>query len=516
MHNTRTLRAALASTALVAPLALAPVAQAQNQGPLLTEEQVASMTAGCQELVRVADTVIGDLDTREQVARLAEADVEADCVVAVEKFQGAQAGIEAAASDEERIQLEAAAYDEAQAEIEAVREVDASATLEIEREAIVEGEVVVRQGGAEVDVQEQGAEVAVTPAVPEVDVSLQQAEIIVRQQQPTIRLAMPQPTISIEMPAPEIFVRMPEPGVDVAMGQPQVEVRQGEPEVAVSVPEPEVNVDVQARIVDPNEVDPENVLEGDPTALARVETTPDEEAQIDVTRSEPSVTVNDPQGEPQVNIARAGEPSITYESAQPKVEIQGEPQVEFNQVGEPKITFETAEQQQQRRDQEQQQLAAVETETETEADIDLEVEEVELEGELEEVEQEVETAAMEVEAEGAELLTAVDPTLDEGVAAATPVGEILDYDVVNAAGEDLGDAERIVRNNGELFLIVSAGGFLGIGDKEVALPMSRVSIRDEMLVLQGLSEEELEQMPEYDWETEEEIGLTDTVDISRF
>ena len=73
--------------------------------------------------------------------------------------------------------------------------------------------------------------------------------------------------------------------------------------------------------------------------------------------------------------------------------------------------------------------------------------------------------------------------MDKAAKSAAPMDKTQDFshwigkDVKNAAGEDLGDVKDFVRDdNGRISLVVlSHGGFMGIGEKKVAVPFSAFS-----------------------------------------
>jgi len=70
-------------------------------------------------------------------------------------------------------------------------------------------------------------------------------------------------------------------------------------------------------------------------------------------------------------------------------------------------------------------------------------------------------------------------------------------DVVNANGDTIGTVEGIVGNN----VILSVGGFLGMGKKHVSVPSSSVTMSgtgDDAELVTTLTEEELKAMPEYE------------------
>ena len=82
------------------------------------------------------------------------------------------------------------------------------------------------------------------------------------------------------------------------------------------------------------------------------------------------------------------------------------------------------------------------------------------------------------------------------------------YDAVDPNWEDIGEIEDVVLNSeGQMVgVIAEVGGWLGIGDKEVMLPLSDLkAIRDggRVVYVTQMSEEQLEQFPSVDddyWE----------------
>jgi putative membrane protein len=80
------------------------------------------------------------------------------------------------------------------------------------------------------------------------------------------------------------------------------------------------------------------------------------------------------------------------------------------------------------------------------------------------------------------------------------IEEVLGAEVVNAAGEEIGEIEDVVLDqNGDYYAILSVGGFLGIGEKKVAVPLDELELgEDQVYLMTAATEEQLEQMPEYD------------------
>ncbi len=79
--------------------------------------------------------------------------------------------------------------------------------------------------------------------------------------------------------------------------------------------------------------------------------------------------------------------------------------------------------------------------------------------------------------------------------------DLIGRDVVNSAGKDIGEIEKIVVNeaNNEVYAIVSVGGFLGMGEKDVAIPYQNLNVGDKNVILMSQdTSDALKQMPAYD------------------
>jgi sporulation protein YlmC with PRC-barrel domain len=81
-------------------------------------------------------------------------------------------------------------------------------------------------------------------------------------------------------------------------------------------------------------------------------------------------------------------------------------------------------------------------------------------------------------------------------------GDLIGKSVVNQEGDEVGEIEDIVigTNDKAVQAIVSVGGFLGIGDKNVAVAFDELQQQDEdsVLLSSGATVEELKQRPAYD------------------
>ncbi len=79
---------------------------------------------------------------------------------------------------------------------------------------------------------------------------------------------------------------------------------------------------------------------------------------------------------------------------------------------------------------------------------------------------------------------------------ATPPESIVGMDVVNADGDKIGDVSKVVGDQ----VIVSVGGFLGIGEHDVALPWSKFTTNgtgDNAKLEVAVTKDELKDMPAY-------------------
>ena len=363
-------------------------------------------------------------------------------------------------------------------------------TVQIEQDATIEGEVQVTMPDPSVTVEQDPADIGVTTSPPEVSVSQGQPTITVRQAQPIIRVTMAQPTISVEQPAPEIIVTMPEPGVDVATAQPQVEVNIPEPRVTVTQGDPRLSVNLDAEVAEGSGVEESN------TTIERS----DDEGMMTVTANglsggaaEPNIQFTESEEAAKITYEGA-EPIVEYESAEPDVQIEsdGEPNIELVESGEPKIMIRQPGEEAPE-DNQQAALASEDAEPSAEAETN---------GEQRDPQQAFAVANTE-EFEGA----------STGV---VTVGELDGMAVVNARGEELGEVGRVVRNGNDTYMIVEHGGwFFGLNDKEIALPIADVTMGEENVVLRGLTEEQIESMPGYDYGNEVALEGSDEVTVQR-
>lgn len=340
------------------------------------------------------------------------------------------------------------------------------------------GRIVVSQPEPRVLVEQDAPEITYSQDPAQARVEQAAPQIIVRQAEPTVRVQMPRPQITITQAEPEIIVRLPEPNVTVDVPEPRFNVSQSQPEVRVNQPEPQVSVQMEQPEV--------NVQDQD-------------QAQVQVERGQAVVRREGAEQQARVQIERA-QPQVRYEPAEPNIEfeMEGEPQVTYNRTGEPNVRVErigdqAADQQARPDGQSQPNQQAMQGQQDDDR-----------------------TASIPQDPMPEQAYDALRGDAQmQGAATTIRVSDLVDRQVVNARGEQLGQIERVVANGNRTYLILSEGGFLGMGEREVALPLDRVSsIRgDEQLVLQGLSEEDLEAMPRWNAGSSQELGDNDEVDI---
>jgi sporulation protein YlmC with PRC-barrel domain len=79
--------------------------------------------------------------------------------------------------------------------------------------------------------------------------------------------------------------------------------------------------------------------------------------------------------------------------------------------------------------------------------------------------------------------------------------QILGKAVYNDKNERVGEVEDIIiaPDKAVSYAIVGAGGFLGIGKHDVAIPINQFKINDGKFVLAGATKDKLKAMPEFEY-----------------
>jgi hypothetical protein len=97
--------------------------------------------------------------------------------------------------------------------------------------------------------------------------------------------------------------------------------------------------------------------------------------------------------------------------------------------------------------------------------------------------------------------------------------DLEDKKVVSSTGDEIGEVEKIVRGkqDDKLQAVVEVGGFLGMGEKEVTMPLSELKMQNDQLVApQTASKDQLKSQAEYDESQYEEVSEDQQIDRSEF
>ena len=356
--------------------------------------------------------------------------------------------------------------------------------VQIEEVVTVQGDVDVAVGVPNVRVVPEAAQVQVQGEAPRVTVRHGGPEIVIREQPATITVGMP--TITIEQDAPEIVITMPEPGVDVAMAEPTVEVRQPAPRVTVTVPDPRVDLDLRAVTGEANG-------EGVRTRLSRDRAAAREEpglrlvqrgdggadANVYVGEAVPQVRISGLDADPSVEI-ESGEPDVRFERAEPTVRMDGEPEIRFERRGEPTVRV-------------------------------------------------VRPGANERQGATPQRLAGGGDRADDTPPASAPrtnrtpradgtiitVGDLVGREVLGTDGEEIGSIDRVVRVGSVTYAIVEHGGFLGLGDTDIPVPLNRLRADGDDLVATNLTKDAAEDMQANDVTGGEPLRGNEAVQLAR-
>lgn len=278
-----------------------------------------------------------------------------------------------------------------------------------------------------------------------------QSRIVVQQPAPTIQVDQASPQVTVQQPQPQVTVRQPQPEILVRQPQPSVTVDIPQPEIIVRMPQPDVNVAMAQPEVQVNQPQPQvQVVQ------------PEQQPQVQVQREQPQVTVQQAQNQPQVQIQGTdNQPNVRYERAEPRV-VVNQPQ------GQPQVRLEPLQSQQPTGQGQQPQGEPAVTQQQTAA----------------------RPAA---------------PTAAPQTTGAVPQPQSLTVSrldrmkLYNVQGNELGDVERVVQGpDGKQYIVIGSGGFLGMGEKHVAIPVERVTMRGDRLITQGLTEDQIRSMPSFD------------------
>jgi len=242
--------------------------------------------------------------------------------------------------------------------------------------------------------------------------------------------------VLVQQPAPQVKVQQAAPQVTVTQGQPQIEIHQPAPTITVDIPQPEIVV----RMANPQ------------VAVSQ------QKPQVEVQQAKPQVAVTEQSnGQSNVQLQQTGQPAVQYKAEQPKVVI--------NQPKEqPKVRFEQTTGEAAQSGQVEQQANASNGATGNAG----------------------QTATEQQQASAGGLQN-------------IRVSQLKQMPVVSDSGDNLGTIDAVVVKSGtkDGFIILHAGQFLGIGDKLVAVPLTNVLLRNNEIMINGLTNDQIGSLSEW-------------------
>jgi ribosomal 30S subunit maturation factor RimM len=260
--------------------------------------------------------------------------------------------------------------------------------------------------------------------------------------------------IMVQQSAPSIQVQQASPQVSVQQAQPNVTVRQAQPEIIVRQPAPTVTVDIPQ---------PEIIVRMPPPDVNVVQARP----EVEVRQAQPQVQIVQPQQQPEVQVSRA-EPQVTVQPAQPQVVVQQgqtQPQVRFERE-EAQVRVNQAQGQPNVR--------------------------------VEQVEAGQQADATAARTGGRDAATTASLAAGAGQMRPFAAKDLMNREIYNLRGEQLGDIERVLIGQGDrAFVVIGHGGFLGLGEKQILLPLEQIRIQGNRLVMPGLNDDQIRAMPEF-------------------
>lgn len=357
-------------------------------------------------------------------------------------------------------------------------------TKNVEAEATARVQVAVPQPQVQVD--QRAPQVSVDQPQPDVNVTPGRPVVTVNQAQPTVHVVTTPPTVTIDMPKPEILVEIPNPSVDVAMAEPRVSVSQPEPTVRVTQGE------VKLELGDEKVVAPKT----------------DEAAKVNVSQENATVRVSEAKAA-NINVAEV-KPEVRFNAAEPRVEVEetGKANVKFNQSGDANVRFRQMSEEETRsaaarqgRPDEAQTASADATPAMT--------------GNRPAADKpETASTPQDAEAKMAANTTAKDASASVDVKRqSVSVEELMNKSLIGASGDSIGDVENIVDRGGKTFVVIGVGGLLGIGEKQVAIPLEEITYRDDELFASSLTEEGVKQLAQYTPDSGRVLTSDQTVEL---
>jgi len=106
----------------------------------------------------------------------------------------------------------------------------------------------------------------------------------------------------------------------------------------------------------------------------------------------------------------------------------------------------------------------------------------------------------------------VDTGIDTGVQDRT-AGALIGTEVASSEGETVGEIDDFIRVDDEVMAVIGVGGFLGLGEHSVALPLTELDWQGETVTAFGYTEQQLKDMAEYDSEVATSLEADEQVEF---
>lgn len=96
------------------------------------------------------------------------------------------------------------------------------------------------------------------------------------------------------------------------------------------------------------------------------------------------------------------------------------------------------------------------------------------------------------------------------------VTALTDKDLEGPNANEVGDIERIVESNTDKkrYLVISRGGFLGLFETEVLVPLENVAAQGDRIVLRNMTEEQIKALPAFDKEGYRDLESSETLTLT--
>jgi hypothetical protein len=376
------------------------------------------------------------------------------------------------------------------------------------------GRIVVEDTPPRVTVNQPDPQVNVTQLPPEITVQQPQPEIIVRQPPPEVTVRQAAPEVTINQRQPEIIVRIPQPIVTVKQPKANVDVTTPEPEVEVSESQPNVRfIREKPRIViEDGEQAKVDVQQGEAQVNLDRPAKPDqnvtierEKANVQFERTgEPQVRIS--RADADVNVERSGEPNVTIEQEEAKINYervedtaptdgnqttgdrsaaQQSGKTDTDAAKQPESAASPASGSQDQASQAQDRQPSQDTSAQAGSDT-----------------QNQQVAAAQPQDDASETPASASGSrmterMQNHPLYNQPVSALVGAAVYSERNEHIGNVKEVVMQDDQIYAVIGVGGFLGIGERDVAVSFDRVDFRNQRITLPNLTKPQLEEMPEY-------------------